>query len=80
MLSWSATVHTTLSADTQPTIVVNFDDAKYIFNTSENTGRAFLETNGNWKKTKAIFFTQSTVQNTSGLTGKQVCFDFYLLL
>jgi hypothetical protein len=71
MLSWSSTVHTTLSTDTQPTIIVTFDDAKYIFNVSENAGRAFRESNGNWKKTKALFFTQSNVEKTSGLSGKQ---------
>jgi len=70
MLTWSATVHTTLSTDTQPSIIVTFDDAKYIFNASENAGRAFYESNGNWKKTKALFFTQSNVEKTSGLAGK----------
>jgi len=70
MLTWSSTVHTTLSTDTQPTIIVTFDDAKYIFNASENSGRAFSESNGNWKKTKALFCTQSNVEKTSGLTGK----------
>jgi ribonuclease Z len=72
MLAWSATVHTTLSTDTQPTIIVTTEDAKYIINTSENTGRAFFESNGNWKKTKAFFFTQSNVKKTSGLTGEQL--------
>jgi hypothetical protein len=72
MLTWSATVHTTLSTDTQPTIIVNFDDAKYIFNAGENAGRAFSESNGNWKKTKALFFTQSKLEKTSGLAGKQL--------
>jgi ribonuclease Z len=71
MQNWSAAVHTALSTDTEPTIIVNFDDAKYIFNASENATRAFRESNGNWKKTKAMFFTQSNVEKTSGLAGKQ---------
>jgi ribonuclease Z len=72
MLSWSTTVHTTLSTDTQPTIIVTFENAKYVINASENTRRAFLESNVNWKKTKALFFTQSKVETTSGLAGEQL--------
>jgi|SRR6266545_6654202 len=68
-MSWSSTVHTALSTDTEPCIIVTFDNAKYIFNASENTGRMFRQSNRNWRKTKALFFTQATVEKTSGLTG-----------
>ncbi|KAF9525128.1 hypothetical protein CPB83DRAFT_860056 [Crepidotus variabilis] len=68
-MTWSSTVHTTISTDTEPSIIVTFADAKYIFNASENTGRAFLQSNRNWRKTKGLFFTQARVEKTSGLCG-----------
>lgn len=67
-MTWSSTVHTTLSTDTEPSIIITFNDAKYIFNASENSCRAFLQ-NSNWRKARAMFFTQAKVEQTSGLTG-----------
>lgn len=68
-MNWSAFVLTSISSDTEPTIVLNFDTAKYIFNVGENTNRAFLQSRHNWKKTKAFFLTQLGTQRTGGLPG-----------
>ncbi|KAF9565899.1 hypothetical protein CPC08DRAFT_143698 [Agrocybe pediades] len=73
-MNWSSSVLTTLSTDTEPSIIVTFPDAKYIFNTSENTTRSFLQSGRHWRKTKALFFTQARVEKTSGLPGLVMTF------
>lgn len=68
-MNWSAFVLTSISSDTDPTIILNFDTAKYIFNVGENTNRAFLQSRYNWKRTKALFLTQLGTQRAGGLPG-----------
>lgn len=67
---WNASVLSTASSDTEPTVVITFDSAKYIFNVGENTTRAFLQSQQNWKKTRALFLTSVGTQRASGLPGK----------
>jgi hypothetical protein len=69
-MNWSASVLTTVSSDTEPTVVVAFDSAKYVFNVGENTNRAFLQSRRNWKRTRGLFFTQVGTQRASGLPGE----------
>ncbi|TFY69819.1 hypothetical protein EVJ58_g184 [Rhodofomes roseus] len=71
-MNWSATVITSATADTEPSIVVTFDDAKYLFNVGENTSRAWLHSNHGWKKTKAIFLTSVDTQRASGLSDDKI--------
>ncbi|KAF9006200.1 hypothetical protein BDQ17DRAFT_1352945 [Cyathus striatus] len=66
---WSASVLSSVTSDTEPTVVINFDNAKYIFNTGENTNRAFLQSRLSWKRCRGIFFTQNDAKRSSGLTG-----------
>ncbi|KAG8216533.1 hypothetical protein J3R82DRAFT_6675 [Butyriboletus roseoflavus] len=66
---WNASVLSTVSSDTEPTVVITFDSAKYIFNVGENTTRAFLQSQQNWKKTRALFLTSVGTQRASGLPG-----------
>ncbi|KAF8887345.1 hypothetical protein BD779DRAFT_1527626 [Infundibulicybe gibba] len=73
-MNWSASVLTTLSSDTEPTILLTFDSAKYIINAGENTNRAFLQSQQNWKRTRALFFTQIGTQRASGLPGLLMSF------
>ncbi|KAJ3514157.1 hypothetical protein NLJ89_g2531 [Agrocybe chaxingu] len=73
-MTWSVNVHTTTTTDTEPSIIATFDNAKYIFGTSENTGRAFLQNNGNWKRSRALFFSQARVEKMSGLPGLVMSF------
>lgn len=68
-MNWSTSVHTTLSSDTEPSIVITFDSAKYIFNAGENTTRAILQSKRGWKKVKALFLTQLGTQRSSGVPG-----------
>lgn len=69
-MDWSASVLTTISSDTEPTIVLTFPSAKYIFNAGENTNRAFLQSRRNWKRTRGLFFTQVGTQRAGGLPGE----------
>ncbi|GLB41597.1 putative tRNase Z endonuclease [Lyophyllum shimeji] len=73
-MNWSTSVLTTLSSDTEPTIIVTFDSAKYIFNAGENTNRAFLQSRGNWKRTRGLFFTDIDTKRASGLPGLLMSF------
>lgn len=73
-MNWSASVLSTVSSDTEPTIVLAFDSAKYIFNAGENTSRAFLQSRRNWKRTHGLFFTQVGTQRASGLPGLLMSF------
>ena len=68
-MNWSSSVYTTLSSDTEPSIVIKFDSAKYIFNAGENTTRAILQNRRGWKKVKALFLTRLETQRSSGVPG-----------
>jgi hypothetical protein len=68
-MKWSTSVITTLSSDTEPAVMLTFNDGKYIFNTSENTMRRFLQSGQVWRRAKALFFTQARVEKMSGLPG-----------
>ncbi|KAI0264706.1 hypothetical protein BC834DRAFT_882205 [Gloeopeniophorella convolvens] len=68
-MNWSTSVYTTLSSDTEPSIVITFDSAKYIFNAGENTTRAVMQSGRGWKKVKALFMTQLGTQRSSGVPG-----------
>ncbi|KZT20914.1 hypothetical protein NEOLEDRAFT_1172230 [Neolentinus lepideus HHB14362 ss-1] len=68
-MNWSLSVLSSHSADTQPSIVVTFDSAKYIFNTGENTTRAFLQSPRRWNKMRALFFSRLDAERGMGLPG-----------
>lgn len=68
-MNWSTSVYTTLSSDTEPSIVITFDSAKYIFNAGENTTRAVFQNKKGWRKVKALFLTQLGTQRSSGVPG-----------
>lgn len=68
-MAWSASVLTNISSDTEPTIVIKFDSAKYIFNAGENTGRSWLQNRANWKKTRGVFLTSVGTQRGAGVPG-----------
>ncbi|KAG1734832.1 hypothetical protein EDB19DRAFT_1135271 [Suillus lakei] len=73
-MSWNASVLSSVSSDTEPTVVITFDSAKYIFNVGENTTRAFLQSRRNWKKTRGVFLTSVGTQRASGLPGLLMTF------
>ena len=76
-MNWSSSVYTPLSSDTEPSIVITFDSAKYIFNAGENTTRAILQDRRGWRKIKALFLTRLGTQRSSGVPG--VSLGFFLV-
>ncbi|KAG1719070.1 hypothetical protein EDB19DRAFT_1837096 [Suillus lakei] len=62
-MSWNASVLSSVSSDTEPTVVITFDSAKYILNSR-----------GNWKKTRGAFLTSVGAQVASGLPGLLMTF------
>ncbi|KAG7445158.1 uncharacterized protein BT62DRAFT_951536 [Guyanagaster necrorhizus] len=73
-MNWSTSVLTTVTSDTEPAIIITFDRAKYLFNAGENSGRAFLQSKRNWRKTRGVFFTDVSSQRIGGLPGLLMTF------
>lgn len=69
-MHWSANALSALTSDTEPTIVLEFDSAKYIFNVGENTIRTFVQSRQNFKKTRGLFLTSVGSQRAGGLAGE----------
>ena len=74
-MNWSTSVVSSISSDTEPTIVVAFDNAKYLFNVGENTTRTFLQTKKAWRKTRALFLSQICTDRTAGLPGESLSYS-----
>lgn len=70
VMNWSASVLSTVSSDTEPVIIVTFDQAKYIFNAGESSGRVWQESKEHWRKTKGVFLTSVGTRNGAGLAGE----------
>ncbi|KAJ6474674.1 hypothetical protein C8R47DRAFT_986730 [Mycena vitilis] len=68
-MSWTASVVTSATTDTEPSLVILFDNAKYIFNLAENSNRAFTQKKAHRKSTRAFFLTQVGAQRAGGLAG-----------
>ncbi|KAI0341479.1 hypothetical protein BDW22DRAFT_1359055 [Trametopsis cervina] len=68
-MRWSASVVSPVSSDTEPTVVITFDSGKYVFNSGENTSRAWLQSTQTWRKTKSMFLSSLGTQRSSGLPG-----------
>ena len=68
-MQWSTEVLSSLSSDTEPAVLVVFNDRKYMFNTGEHTMRSFLQSGRLLRRTKCLFFTQSRIEQMGGLPG-----------
>ncbi|KAJ7173690.1 hypothetical protein C8R46DRAFT_1083687 [Mycena filopes] len=68
-ISWAISVVTGATTDTEPSIIISFDSAKYIFNAAENSNRAFTQKKAHRKSTRAFFLTQAGAQRAGGLAG-----------
>lgn len=71
-MSWTASVVTSATTDTEPSLVVLFDNAKYIFNLAENSNRAFTQKKAHRKSSRAFFLTQVGAQRAGGLAGARI--------
>jgi ribonuclease Z len=69
---WSANVLSQRSSDTEPTLVITFETAKYIFGAGENTSRSFIQNAGRMNKARAVFLGHLGPDRTSGLAGEHL--------
>ncbi|RDX42667.1 hypothetical protein OH76DRAFT_1410927 [Lentinus brumalis] len=69
MSAWNVSVLTGATSDTEPTLLVNFGTAKYIFNASEGMGRAWLQSHHSIRKTKGLFVTAAGTHRCGGVPG-----------
>ncbi|RPD65585.1 hypothetical protein L226DRAFT_479775 [Lentinus tigrinus ALCF2SS1-7] len=69
MSAWNVSVLTGATSDTEPTLLVNFGTAKYIFNASEGMGRAWLQSQHSVRKTKGLFVTAAGTHRCGGVPG-----------
>ncbi|KAI0674372.1 hypothetical protein C8Q78DRAFT_967526 [Trametes maxima] len=76
MHAWNVSVLTDVTCDTEPTLLVDFGVAKYVFNAGEGTGRAWLGSHHSFRKTKALFVTAAGTQRCGGVSGlMMLCAD-----
>ena len=71
LMRWSLRVVTGLTADTEPCILIRFEQppASYILNTGEGTNRAFIQRLCSIAQTKAIFLSDLSPQCVGGFPG-----------
>ncbi|KAI0330270.1 hypothetical protein GY45DRAFT_1354004 [Cubamyces sp. BRFM 1775] len=69
MRAWNVSVLSDTTSDTEPTLLVDFGTAKYAFNASEATGRAWLSSHHSFRKTKALFLTAAGTHRCGGVSG-----------
>ena len=69
MATWNISVLTSASSDTEPSLLVNFGTAKYIFNASEGLGRSWLQSHHSFRKMKGLFLTGAGTHRCGGIAG-----------
>ncbi|KAH9852566.1 hypothetical protein C2E23DRAFT_826150 [Lenzites betulinus] len=69
MQAWNVSVLTEPTSDTEPTLLVDFGVAKYVFNAGDGAGRAWLGSHHSFRKTRAIFATAAGTQRCGGVSG-----------
>lgn len=74
-MHWHASVVSSVSSDTNPAIVIHFNEARYVFNTGENTNRAFVQSKATFRKTQAMFFSGLGSDRVGGLPGQSFLID-----
>ena len=68
---WHIQCASSHTSDTFPSLLVVFDDARYLFSAGENLTRAFVQDRISFKKLKNVFLNSTTeIQSTSGLGGR----------
>lgn len=68
---WTARVLSQPSLDSDPSFVITFDDAKYLFNCPENTTRTVVQRKYGFNKYRGIFLTRISSETSAGLPGEQ---------
>jgi hypothetical protein len=69
-MHWDVRAVTTPSSDTDLSLLVTFDHAKFLFNCGEGTQRSFVQSRTSMRKLEGIYMTSAHTDVTGGLPGK----------
>lgn len=69
-MHWDVRAVTTPSSDTDLSLLVTFDHAKYLFNCGEGTQRSFVQSRTSMRKLEGIYMTSANLDVIGGLPGK----------
>lgn len=68
---WGVYTLTAATSDTSPSLLLVFDNQRYLFNAGEGTTRAFVARSAGFKKLETIFATRASSTALQGLPGEQ---------
>lgn len=69
-LRWHVQTIAVPSSDTNTSLLVNFENDKYLFECPESTSRAFIQNKVSGKKVAAIFLSTLDQETSGGLFGE----------
>lgn len=67
---WSASVLASATSDTDPTLLINFDNAKYVFNVTEGFSRSCIQRKITTNKLRSVFLSRYSTETCNGMPGK----------
>lgn len=72
MVRWAVGGVSTLTADTDLSVIATFDAGKYLFNAPEQFSRACIQHRRGFRKINAIFLTRIHSDTSAGLPGARI--------
>ncbi|KAH9941310.1 uncharacterized protein BXZ73DRAFT_42209 [Epithele typhae] len=76
MSTWGVSTLAVATSDTDPSLVLTFDTAKYIFNLGEGSGRVYIHSPNALRNLKAFFVTGVATRHCAGMPGMMMfCAD-----
>ena len=67
---WNATVLASATSDTDPTLLINFDNAKYVFNVTEGFSRTCIQRKVTTNKLRSVFLSRYSTETCNGMPGR----------
>jgi hypothetical protein len=67
---WNATVLASATSDTDPTLLINFDNAKYLFNVTEGFSRTCIQRKVTTNKLRSVFLSRYSTEVCNGMPGR----------
>ena len=68
--NWSVRCLTVPGPDTDLTLYVSFDNARFVFGCGEGTQRAFVQRRQTWRWLSGVFIGSGNLNGRGGLPGK----------
>ena len=69
---WSANVLASATSDTDPTLLINFDNAKYVFNVTEGFSRTCIQRKVTTNKLRSVFLSRYSAETCNGMPGRSI--------